>query len=388
MKKSDLKLLRERNQKAVQPSAPKKEDASDELSALFDDGTKLSSTGVTAVTQGSGGQTPSGGQTTPPPSLPRQTPKPTHAPARDFNRRANSLERDALPAGLFPGSSKKIYDALYVRSRGAFVPSKTVRATKRDLAEWSGVRNRKTLDSHLRYLAACGLVIREWHLGQNEGYLFEVRLPEEAGLVDRGGQGDRPPEGTDQKRDGGTDQKLGSGGQTQTVDSIDTSAEPKTSFKTKDQSDDDQLPHWMRDAVSALARDLTGREATPDDFAQAPRLFAAACDLVRRAALNSSSVSAAVAYGTSCLKARATAEARRHEQVGRRAKRPPGDLGERPAPAEESRPVTAAELASNLSELLSTGYPREGLREQFGRDMTDEEWGEIKAKLSDLGHPV
>ena len=40
MKKSDLKLLRERNQKAVMPS-PKKDDVSDELSKMFDDGTLL-----------------------------------------------------------------------------------------------------------------------------------------------------------------------------------------------------------------------------------------------------------------------------------------------------------------------------------------------------------
>lgn len=255
--------MRERNQKAVQPSAPRKEDASDELTALFDDGTKLSATDVKAATRGTGGQTPSGGQTTPPPTLPRQTPKPTHAPARDFNRRANSLERDALPAGLFPGSSKKIYDALYLRSRGAIVPCRTVRATKRDLAEWSGVRNRKTLDSHLRYLAACGLVIREWQLGQNDGYLFEVKLPEEAGLVDRGGQTPGPSEGSDQKTDRGSDQKLGSGGQTQIVDSTDTSGGPKTFTKTKDRSDDE--PAALAEVFRQAERELTGKNSAEGD---------------------------------------------------------------------------------------------------------------------------
>ncbi|MFL6254912.1 MAG: hypothetical protein ACJ74T_07805, partial [Pyrinomonadaceae bacterium] len=39
------------------------------------------------------------------------------APERNFNKRANSLEHSALPSGLFPGASKKIYDALYVRTR-------------------------------------------------------------------------------------------------------------------------------------------------------------------------------------------------------------------------------------------------------------------------------
>src|SRR5919206_5208275 len=39
------------------------------------------------------------------PPLP-ETSRPNVAPARDFNRRANSLEREAMPQGLFPGSSK------------------------------------------------------------------------------------------------------------------------------------------------------------------------------------------------------------------------------------------------------------------------------------------
>ena len=122
------------------------------------------------------------------PSVPLSGPV---APERDFNKRANSLERDALPSGMFPGSSKSLYDALYLRTRGAIKPCRTVRATKKDLADWSGIRNRKTIDGHLRYLTACGLLERKWELGNNEGYLFEVKLPEETPLVDRGTEGDR-----------------------------------------------------------------------------------------------------------------------------------------------------------------------------------------------------
>src|SRR5215213_11278725 len=52
--------------------------------------------------------------TSPQVTPPHPTPANEIAPAKDFNRRANSLDRDALPAGLFPGSSKKLYDALYL----------------------------------------------------------------------------------------------------------------------------------------------------------------------------------------------------------------------------------------------------------------------------------
>jgi hypothetical protein len=118
-------------------------------------------------------------------------PDPTQpvSPQRDFNKRANSLERLALPAGIFPGSSKKLYDALYLRTRGAVTPKRTVRATKRELIDWSGIRNIKTIDSHLKYFGAIGLVISEWERGQNAGSLYEVLLPEEtSGLfVNRSG---------------------------------------------------------------------------------------------------------------------------------------------------------------------------------------------------------
>jgi hypothetical protein len=136
-----------------------------------------------------------------------------------------------------------------------------VRATKRDLAEWSGVRNRKTLDSHLRYLAACGLVARDWELGQNEGYLFEVRLPEETGLVGRGGQTPSPPEGTDQKPDGGTDQKSGSGGQTQLVDFKLASAPPQTIIKTIERSDDETAGRTLRE----IEREITGKNSASSE---------------------------------------------------------------------------------------------------------------------------
>lgn len=202
---------------------------------------------------------PAEGQGVRPPMPPSggQTPIPV-APARDFNRRANSLDRDALPAGHFPGTSKKLYDALYLRTRGAVTPRRTIVATKRDLMKWSGVKNRKTLDAHMRYFDLCGLIRREWQPGQNEGYAFEVFLPEEIGLGDRPPVVVRPPEGTDQISDRGTDQKTGSGGQTQTADFQRTSGEPKTLLKTNTERADDEAAPLAR-ALAQAEREVTGK---------------------------------------------------------------------------------------------------------------------------------
>jgi hypothetical protein len=45
------------------------------------------------------------------------------SPARDYTKVANSIRREAVPAGLFKGKSKQLYDALYGLTRGAVVPS-------------------------------------------------------------------------------------------------------------------------------------------------------------------------------------------------------------------------------------------------------------------------
>src|SRR5688500_19656198 len=58
--------------------------------------------------------------TQPSPTQPKNIPdQASVAPTRDFNKRANSIDRDAMPKGHFPGTSYKLYNALYQRTRGA-----------------------------------------------------------------------------------------------------------------------------------------------------------------------------------------------------------------------------------------------------------------------------
>src|SRR5215216_5530749 len=105
------------------------------------------------------------------------------APERNFNKRANSLEHSALPSGHFPGASKKIYDALYVRTRGAIVPARTVQARHRELLAWSGVKDVKTIKTHLNKLRELGLVTWTTLKGEHEGSFYEVFLPEEVSPI-------------------------------------------------------------------------------------------------------------------------------------------------------------------------------------------------------------
>jgi hypothetical protein len=100
------------------------------------------------------------------------------APEKDFNKRANILEREALPNGFFPGASKAIYDALYLRTIGSVNPKRSVQATRKDLMKWSGIKNIKTIDTHLKKLKELNLIDVTNFIGEHTGAHFEVFLPE------------------------------------------------------------------------------------------------------------------------------------------------------------------------------------------------------------------
>ncbi len=53
------------------------------------------------------------------------------SPQRDFTKFANSINREAVPSGLFTGKSKQLYDCLYSLTRGAFVPTRSIRISAR-----------------------------------------------------------------------------------------------------------------------------------------------------------------------------------------------------------------------------------------------------------------
>jgi len=195
----------------------------------------------------------------------------SHAPARDFNRRANSLDRDSLPAGHFPGSSKKLYDALYLRTRGAHTPVKTIRATRREIGQWSGIKNIKTIAAHLSHLSTVGLIIHQWERGSTEGSLYEVRLPEETNNGLRWSKTTSAPlnpseSPLDQNLVLPLDHNSVSGGLSQIYVNTDTSANAKTSSKTNtERSDDDAALAAMIATLKNATKEVTGKALSPAD---------------------------------------------------------------------------------------------------------------------------
>ena len=210
---------------------------------------------------------------TPPPTIPNH-PQPSPpinlAPRRDFNKRANSIEREALPQGMFPGSSKKLWDAVYFRTRGAIQPTMEIQATKRDLMAWSGIKNIKTIEAHIRYFLTARLMTRSGENGDASGYSYGVVMLEEIPT----------PSPTIPNQHGATpslsisnqktvmegDQKTVVVGEGKNVDSKEAYVAPKTSYKTNtERSDDDAALAGLITSLKQLTKEITGKDLSPTE---------------------------------------------------------------------------------------------------------------------------
>ncbi|MDQ3918100.1 MAG: hypothetical protein M3348_06445, partial [Acidobacteriota bacterium] len=125
-----------------------------------------------------------------PASLPEATVQ-SIAPARDFTRTANSIVREVVPAGVFTGKGKQIYDYLYSKTRGAITPTRSAQLTRRDIMKGAHVGSDKTLRENLLRLRRAGLVTWDGNenVGAHAGNLYTVYLPEEVTLATQGTQG-------------------------------------------------------------------------------------------------------------------------------------------------------------------------------------------------------
>lgn len=192
------------------------------------------------------------------------------APVRDFNKRANSIDRDAMPKGHFPGTSYKLYNALYQRTRGAIVPVRTIQTTKRELMEWSNIRSKNTIAVNLQILLANGWLRRSLEIGDHDGSVYEVLIPEEVLDPSRPNPTQPNPTHPDPSRQLGLDptQQLGWVGLGKSVENKATYGELNTSFKTKDTNTDDEAFAEFAAVVRKTAKEITSREPSKAEAAR------------------------------------------------------------------------------------------------------------------------
>jgi hypothetical protein len=185
------------------------------------------------------------------------------SPERDFTKVANSIGREAVPAGVFTGKSKQLYDCLYSMTRGAIVPTRSVRISRPKLMTKAAIGSRVTFDANVERLVSVGLISVRHIAGEHEGNEYTVHLPEEA-----------VPSQTSQTSHSSLTSLTGyaqfldrlvcletsqTSHSSSPLDST-TSGEPKTSFKTKDRSDDEPAAQMAANLTQA-ERELTGKNS-------------------------------------------------------------------------------------------------------------------------------
>ena len=203
---------------------------------------------------------PSTGTTTP-------TSPPAVAPQRDFQRVANSITRVAVPGGMFTGKAKQLYDCLYSLTRGAIVPSMSVRIAKTELMEKADIGSKVTLDQNIKRLELVGLISVVTIGGIQGGNQYTVHLPEEATILANTppSTGTSPP--TSPSPPSGV-QKVGPLPLPETtppsmgvnVDLTNTWGDVKTLIKTNTESDDDEALAPLLAQISRAVKEITGRE--------------------------------------------------------------------------------------------------------------------------------
>ncbi len=302
---------------------------------------------------------------------PRQT---TLAPTRDFQKVANSITRVAVPAGIYKGKCKQLYDYLYSKTRGAVVPSKEVRLTRREIMRGSDIGSTKTLFLNLRHLRDSGLVTWDERAGPHGGNVYTVFLPEEVDTM-----GTQSTMGTLSTSRQKVDRvlRVESTQSTHSLSAENTagSGEPKTSFKTNTERTDDEAFAGLLAVLRQTAKKVTGKEPSPAEqerWKEVAELLATELEV----AASRTTVTSAPAFLAEHLRRRLRkADARQIEMEV-------GEASSKQTTGASKPELTAEQIQEQVN--LMTGLMRDGaemreLEEQFAANFRPAQWHMIRS---------
>jgi hypothetical protein len=317
------------------------------------------------------------------PSSKAPSPSPI-APARDYQKVANSITRVAVPAGVFKGKCKQLYDFLYSKTRGSIVPSRSVRLTRREIMLGSDIGSTKTLFLNLRHLRDAGLVTWDERVGPHEGNIYTVHLPEEIDTM--GTQSTLSTESTSSPK---VDRVLGVESTLSThslsAASRDTSGEPKTSFKTNTERADDEAFAALVEKLKTASREVSGKEPSKADterWAEVAELLVTEL----KVAASRTIVTSAPAFLAEHLRRRLRkADARQIErEVGEASSRQPFGSSKPELSAEQIQ-----EQVNLMAGLMRDGAEMRELEEQFAANFRPAQWHMIRSiALAQAGVPA
>jgi hypothetical protein len=271
------------------------------------------------------------------------------APDRDFQRVPNSITRQALQQGLFRGKSKQVWDYLWSVSRGAVIPSRFVRKSRREIKAGSGLGSMVTVDAAIDHLMSVGMIAVKPSVGSLGGNEYEVFTPEET--ADRTGRYTSIPSTSSISSPTHNLVQLDvleSSTSSTTFTHLDStkSSQPNTFFNTKNDDDTHTLLSYFSGTLLEGAKDLVGGKLS---VTEQERLLwnECACVLVeelRKAAENTEAVSSVPAFFTAHLRRRF---AQRHKGNKKtldpestpklEATQPSSAIGIQPDPAKQAR---------------------------------------------------
>jgi len=186
---------------------------------------------------------------------------------RDFMKVPNSISREVVPAGLFKGKSKQIYDYFYSKTRGAIVPVMSVRLTRREIMKGADIGSTKTLYINLQHLKQVGLISYQEIAGPHGGNEYTVHLPEETNTMGTQSTNSTLSDSSD------SSQKVLRVLRVESTLSTHSSNDEnkgdkssgKTSFKTNTErsDDDDAALAAMNATLKQVAKEITGRDLSP-----------------------------------------------------------------------------------------------------------------------------
>lgn len=194
------------------------------------------------------------------------------APERDFQRVPNSVTRQAIPQGLFKGKSKQVWDYLYSITRGAIVPKRSARKSRKEIKAGSGLGSMVTVDAAIEHLISIGLLSVKPSIGSLMGNEYEVFTPEET-------VGSLPSTSSISSISSPTQNldildilESSNTRRGQTVESTTTSGPPKTFLSDKERSDDE---HPLIRALKQTEKEVTGKNASADTWQGLAELLSA-----------------------------------------------------------------------------------------------------------------
>jgi hypothetical protein len=301
------------------------------------------------------------------------------APENDFNKRANVLERDALPNGLFPGASKAIYDALYLRTLGSINPKRTVQATRKELMKWSGVKNIKTINSHLKRLKELGLIGTTNFTGEQTGSHYEVFLPR---------KGDPDPTQTtqtggvpeaDQKTDSDQTQKTVWVGSGKAVDNKEFNDCPKTSLKTNTNDDEAFAP--FIDKFQSATEELTGKKLSKRDAANLEKIADLLILELKIAARRTTGISSVPAFLTEVLRRQlSAARQQKNHSAAKSTETKIDTVGKTDTGSYEIKPLDEKDRQAALEQLQE--FAADEFLQDFRKWYTEEDWNWLMKELN------